>query len=106
MQVLARIAVGFHPNNTFGHAPPLIEAIFHIKIIKLFQTGHQLRPPEWSILRLLVQAGGGVYVIHGRGYGCPENIWTPTMVAEHARGGRECSSDLCWVGANLDWTGA
>ena len=32
-----------------------------------------------------------IYVIYGKGYNCPEDIWTPTMVAEHARGERECS---------------
>lgn len=69
---LQRVAVGFHPNNTFSHAPPLIEAIFHIKI-KLFQTGNQLRPPEWPIVRLLVQAGADIYVLHGKGYDCPED---------------------------------
>ena len=56
LSILARpkISVGFDPNNTFGHASTLIEAIFHIKIITLFQTGHQLHPPEWLIVRLLV----------------------------------------------------
>jgi len=38
-----------------------------------FQTGNQLRPPEWPIVRLLVQAGADIYVLHGKGYDCPED---------------------------------
>src|ERR1700722_17418834 len=34
---------------------------------------HQLRPLEWPIVRPLAQAGADIYVLHGKGYNCPED---------------------------------